>query len=154
MTASSRIDRPDGSAPMCALRRMAMQSAALLMVMGLALSSLGPMLDHHFAERHPGHRHLYLGAALPGHSHGYERSHVHYGAWMYGPAAAGSPSGGIVFVMPNDGAGHGAADIAAPLVTHTLRLGGEGGGHILNSAPSDDTLTGISVAPSRRPPRA
>lgn len=137
------------------LRQIAVPVLSLLMVAALTLSSLGPMLDHHFAERHPGHNHLYLGTALPDHSHSYQSSHSHYGAWMYVPADAGSPTGGIAIVMPNDGWGHVAADIAAPLVFHPLRLGGDDGGPLLKTSPDGDVaLTGIIIAPSKRPPRA
>ena len=154
MTASSRLERRDGSALNCVLRQASIQGAVLLMVMGLALSSLGPVIDHHFAERHPGHQHLYLGTALPDHSHSYERSHAHYGSWMYSPAAAGSPSDGIVFFMPNDGSGHGAVDIAMPLIVQPLRLDGGGDGQILQPFSADGVLTGAVIAPSKRPPRA
>ena len=137
------------------LRRWAVPTLSLLMVAALALSSLGLMLDHHFAERHPGHRHLYLGTALPDHSHSYQSSHSHYGVWMYVPADAGSPTDGIAIVMPNDGSGHVAVDIASPLVFHPLRLGGDDGGPLLKTSSGGDfALTGVIIAPSKRPPRA
>ena len=43
-----------------------------ILVMALALPSIGPMLDHHFAERNPTHRHVSV--ALD-HAHGYGSSH-------------------------------------------------------------------------------
>ena len=45
-----------------------------ILVMALALPSIGPMLDHHFAERNPTHRHVSV--ALD-HAHGYGSSHSH-----------------------------------------------------------------------------
>ena len=45
-----------------------------ILVMALALPSIGPMLDHHFAERNPTHRHVSV--ALD-HAHGYGSSHAH-----------------------------------------------------------------------------
>ena len=45
-----------------------------ILVMALALPSIGPMLDHHFAERNPTHRHVSV--ALD-HAHGYGSSHPH-----------------------------------------------------------------------------
>ena len=45
-----------------------------ILVMALALPSIGPMLDHHFAERNPTHRHVSV--ALD-HAHGYGSSHLH-----------------------------------------------------------------------------
>ena len=155
MLATLRPRCQDSAASRCVLRNLAVQTFSLLLVAALALSSLGPMLDHHFAERHTGHQHLYLGSALPDHSHSYERSHAHHGEWMYGPAAVGSPSDGIVYVMPNDGSGHAAADIVMRLLVQRLRLGADDGGLFLKTSPSnDDSLTGIIVAPSKRPPRA
>jgi hypothetical protein len=37
----------------------------------------GPAVDHHFAERIPGHAHVYLGEVLPDHTHPYEAEHDH-----------------------------------------------------------------------------
>ena len=77
---------------------------------------------------------------------------------MYGPLAPapdGSPSDGIVYLAPNDGAGHGAADIATPITFQPVRLGGEDAGPILRThTDSDGALTGVIIAPSKRPPRA
>ena len=43
------------------------------------LPTLGPLLDHHYAERLPNHAHLYLGAAEYGHVHPFEvQDHFHY----------------------------------------------------------------------------
>ena len=43
------------------------------------LPALGPFLDHHFAERHPHHDHVFLGPQAPSHLHFYEeiRGHSH-----------------------------------------------------------------------------
>ena len=87
------------------------------------MSSLGPMLDHHFAERHPGHHHLHLGSASLEHSHDFEHSHAHHDAGMYGSLATawdGSTSAGMIFFVPNDATGSGAADLAIPPVTQPL----------------------------------
>ena len=34
------------------------RSLVLILLMAITLPSVGPLMDHHFAERHPGHRHL------------------------------------------------------------------------------------------------
>lgn len=153
MTGPQRLNPHDSAASGCVFRQLALQSLALLVVSALALSALGPMLDHHFAERHPGHLHLYLGSAGPDHSHSYQDNHSHNGSQMYGPAEKGKPPEGVAFVMPNDGTGHLAADIAAPLLVRLLRLGG-GGGIIRQPFTADGALTGVVVFPSKRPPRA
>ena len=60
------------------------------------LPTLGPLLDHHYAERLPNHTHLYLGAAEYGHVHPFEvQDHVHY----YPDDA---PSDGIVYLASYD----------------------------------------------------
>ncbi len=41
------------------------------------LPGLGPMLDHHYAGRQPGHSHIHVGVLLPDHLHGHEVSHDH-----------------------------------------------------------------------------
>ena len=151
MTKPQCLSPRDSAASGCVFRQLALQSLALLMVAALALSVLGPMLDHHFAERHPGH--LHLGSAGPNHSHSYQDNHSHSGSWMYGPVEKGSPSDGVVSVMPNDGAGHVATDIAAPLLVRPLRLGGDGGS-VRQPFSANGALTGVVAPPSKRPPRA
>ena len=132
---------------------MAAQSLALLLVIALLASALGPMLDHHFAERHPGHGHLYLGAVSPGHSHPFQHSHIHYDA-MYAPSPAKTAGGDVVFFAPNDGMGHAPADLTAPAVMPTLRFDGGEAPLLRNGADGGAVLRGITVPPPRRPPKA
>ena len=43
------------------------------------LPTLGPLLDHHYAERLPNHAHLYFGSGGPDHVHPFEvQDHFHY----------------------------------------------------------------------------
>lgn len=122
---------------------------ALLAVGVLMLPSLGPLLDHHFAERQPGHSHWYRGAAGPEHSHPFEHFHIHYDA-MYDA----DNSGGIAFFTRNDGAGHSCADLVAPGPAPRLRLD-DGGDPLLRYGGDDGGVRrGVTVAPDRRPPRA
>lgn len=76
----------------------------------LLFSSLGPLIDHHFAERIPHHSHAFIGQNESEHDHPFEASHVHYG--MPSNAAAdhggtGNPfdATGILFLTPDDGLG-------------------------------------------------
>ena len=133
----------------CALKETAARSLALLAVVALLASALGPMLDHHFAERHPAHGHLYLGAADSGHSHPFEHSHIHYDA-LYAPAPG---QGDIVFFAPYDGMGHAHADIATPAVTASLQFGGDGDLLLRKGGDSVSVLRGLAVPPLRHPPR-
>lgn len=130
------------------LKDLAIQSLALLAVVALLMSALGPMLDHHFAERHPAHGHLYLGAVEPEHTHPFEHSHVHYDE-MYAPA-----SGDVIYFAPNDGMGHAHADMAAPAVMPVPRFGDDGAHLFRNDAVDMAILRGIIVSPLRQPPRA
>ena len=140
------------------LRQFLGQALALLMVAALALSSLGPMIDHHYAERHPGHGHLFFGAADVSHSHDFDGSHDHYGAWMYYPAqgkSTGAQSPGIAYFMPLDGSGSSSADIASPVVKKSLLLaGGDDTGLLAPASGVTASLTGATVSPLKRPPRA
>ena len=46
---------------------------------GRVSATLGPLLDHHYAERLPNHTHLYLGPGGPNHVHPFEvQDHFHY----------------------------------------------------------------------------
>ncbi len=139
----------------CALKNAAAQSLtfpalALLAVGVLLLPSLGPLLDHHFAERHPAHGHLYLGGAGPEHSHPFEHPHVHYDG-MYAPAPGDR---NVVFFAPYDGAGHSHDGLAAPSVMPSLRFGDDGGPRLNAGVAATAALRGITVAPLRQPPRA
>ena len=148
----------DGSAFGYSLREAATQLLCLLLVLAILLLSLGPMLDHHFAERHPGHQHFYLGSADQSHPHGYQESHVHDSSWVYGSDGSwegNSGPGGIVYLMPNDGAGHSAADITIPMAVQSARFGGgEGNRPPTGRDESATALSGASISPSVPPPRA
>ncbi len=52
------------------------QLSALLLLIALALPSLGPLVDHHYAEHQVGHRHLTV-VRSSDHSHAYQNLHSH-----------------------------------------------------------------------------
>ena len=135
------------------LRQLALQSLAVLVAATLALSSLGPLLDHHFAERHPGHSHLFFGTAGMVHSHDFQRSHDHHGSWMYGPVLGKGGIDRVAFLMPNDGIGYGSVDLTVPVVVPALFLRGDDDVGILGT-PTDPyaMLSGQTVPPPERPP--
>ena len=59
--------------------------------------TLGPLLDHYYAERLPNHTHLYLGPGDPGHVHPFEvQGHSHYHPFD-------APTDGIVYLASYDG---------------------------------------------------
>ena len=63
----------------------------------VVLPTLGPLLDHHYAERLPNHTHLYLGPGGPNHVHPFEvQDHFHYHPFD-------APTDGIVYLASYDG---------------------------------------------------
>ena len=144
------------SAEVNILGQLAVPLASLLVVFSLSLSWFGPMLDHHFAERHPGHRHIYLGAAAGAHSHSYEGVHSHDSRELLRAMTGDAPTGdssGVVVLSPSDGIGHGAAQLIVPATVDTLRSGAdENGGLLTPRLPGDSRPTGASVSPPTRPP--
>ena len=57
---------------------LALLLTCILAVFILLLPSLGPSLDHHFAERRHDHSHLYLSTIDRAHSHPYESFHAEH----------------------------------------------------------------------------
>lgn len=108
------------------------------------------MLDHHFAERHPAHGHMYLGAAGPGHSHPFEHSHIHYDA-MYAPAPGDE---GVAFFTSYEGSGHGHADSASATIAGSPKFDHQGIPSSLKQGESFAALRGLSVPPLLQPPSA
>ena len=62
---------------------------ALCAAVALMLSVIGPAVDHHFAERQPGHRHIFLDGTV-GHTHQGNGVHDHdeHGVPVIGSDAA------------------------------------------------------------------
>ncbi len=95
------------SLPARPLRQPAPPSIAALLLLGLALfwtalPIVGPLDDHHFAERTHAHDHLYLDGAPAPHQHVYDNAgrHVHPPP----PGASIPPAGGAVVILtPNAG---------------------------------------------------
>lgn len=141
----------------------AYQLLALLAVLGLLLPFLGPVVDHHFAERHPAHQHIYLGAAVPEHQHRYQAAHRHHHHQTAPRPDASRPnsyhSGGpttpaVAFLAPADGSVPGIADIAPAAAGPPLLFGGgddarPGFGYAPNAV-----LQGVGPPPPLRPPAA
>ncbi len=130
------------------LKDIAVQSLALLAVALLLVSAFGPMVDHHFAERHPGHGHFYLGAADPVHTHPFEHSHIHYDE-LYAPAPGDE---GIVYFAPHDGSGHAPADVASTVIPSSPVFDETGDPSLLSGDYGLPVLRGAFVDPPHRPP--
>jgi hypothetical protein len=135
----------------CTLSRTAFQVTVVTAIVALLLSAIGPLADHHFAERHPGHAHVYLGPEAPDHAHPYQAGHFHSQA--HGDDQPGS--GGIVFLTAQDGLGQGYVDLAAPVVLQSAVIPGPDDNLLLFGAASGDmALHGTVVGPLKHPPRA
>ena len=61
------------------LRALLCAFATTAAMAAVFLPTLGPLLDHHYAERLPNHTHLYFGQADYDHVHPFEvQDHFHY----------------------------------------------------------------------------
>jgi hypothetical protein len=68
----------------------------VLLVTALALPSFGPLIDHHFAERLPSHRHL---SAATTHAHAFNLSHSENGDSTDSPTALYNHDSGLAIVV-------------------------------------------------------
>ena len=113
------------------------------------LPTLGPLLDHHYAERLPNHTHLYFGPGGPSHVHPFEvQGHFHYH-----PLEA--PADGIVYLASYDG----SSPVMIDATVHAIQQSPPFVGPDEDAAAygfSPDSLIpedAILVAP-KKPPRA
>lgn len=82
-----------------------------LMALMVLTVAVFPALDHHLAERVPGHGHLALGRGAEGrHSHSYEVVHRHTGSQPLDQALVLSPSR-VVSLIDSNGS-QGSAELA------------------------------------------
>jgi hypothetical protein len=123
--------------------------AVLLALFALCLASLGPVLDHHFAERQPGHTHLYLGAQVPGHLHPYQQAHTHHQA-----EAEPSRSDDTVYLTTHDGIGLDWSTAASPWVDAASVFPNDDDGPLQVAQGVQSRLSEAVVSPLERPPLA
>ena len=131
----------------CDMTRVLACLPSILLIASLALPMAGPLLDHHFPERQPGHKHL--GSSIfHRHSLDSDRSH-HHGT---GPADAGG--GAPIAVNSYDG-GPGVPIIGvAGEVSGISTVDFEPSSRFLLPGPPARTMIGRSTTPSHGPPRA
>ena len=90
---------------------------AVLVVGALVLPIVGPLLDHHYAERVPGHLHL---AGIAGaHTHPYEVAHRHAQGGAYTDASGAPLPAGAGYLLPQEEA---SGSSAGSGLTHLLLL--------------------------------
>lgn len=135
-----------------------LSALALIVVFSLALSWMGPMLDHHFTERHPGHLHIYLATVSPDHSHDYKAFHSHSTFLLLQRTAewpTTGPANGIVFVAPASGLANGVADVTVPAHSQSLRTDFGDSTEVLGRhLHVEPILPGATIVPPTLPPRA
>lgn len=84
------------------LRQVFIHLPVLFVLAALLFPAVGPLVDHHFAERQPGHLHIGM-AGYHAHAHGYEHAHSH---------ASNTDSSGYPIVLYN----YDGAPVAIPAV--------------------------------------
>ena len=107
----------------------------------VALPSMGPLIDHHFAERQPYHAHL---SADSGHRHEYRAPHAHTGrqAEDTNPALPNTEvfSVGAAIAIPSD------AELVRRLMTEPDTV-------FTIPPASDSALRSVHTSPPHGPPR-
>lgn len=116
----------------------------------LFLPALGPLLDHHYAERQPNHAHVYLGPAAPDHVHPFEMygHHVHH-SHDHAPS-----SDGIVYLVSHDGTSPAQVDVTIPSVEGSSFTVPEEKRTSFGTARNDSLPNDALIAPPKQPPRA
>lgn len=116
-----------------------------MVVIGLALPSVGPLLDHHFAERQPTHQHATLVPSV--HIHNYEQTHVHYNG-------VDTSSGDVIALVNYDGTLANAVFAALKEASLESFLLFEPTS-LFNIPPHPDALARLNyVAPPDKPPQS
>lgn len=139
------------------LRRKALLAVtALALLTALLVPLLGPLVDHHFAERQPGHVHLYLTGVSVQHLHHHEAFHSHDApvADPSGLEAAGPVLENSVIFMPQEGEGLSVSSIGVTLALLTTVVALALPTMFTLITPRNQRLLrGITLYPEPPPPR-
>jgi hypothetical protein len=138
-------------------------SYQLLMVAALSvlfMPFLGPIVDHHFAERQYNHGHIFLRSVDVEHIHFYEADHAHDHIHdipathdSNGPESNELPDE-VVFLASQDGIGPSFAPPVTIAVCLDLVFPDLGDNHFLTSlASQDNPPPETSISPPKKPPR-
>ncbi len=116
----------------------------LLAVAAVLTTVVGPVLDHHFAERQASHGHVFLDQVTPEHGHTADDGHAHDGSEPI--------SVSIVATTDSDAAGMSVDNVVQPTAMKP--------GHDMNALrlvgliTDEDPPTGQTGSPLVRPPIA
>ena len=118
------------------------------------LPTIGPMLDHHYAGRQPGHDHVHIGALFPDHPHGHDVSHDH-DHHMASPSGGDEDRGGPIVIASYSGAVHGHAYVSGTASQTELSFPDPDGNPRSYYSRQDGALRQQNiVTPPTEPPRA
>lgn len=129
---------------------------ALTLLAALLTPLLGPLVDHHFAERQPGHVHIYLGGIPIQHLHDHEAFHTH-DAPTADPAVSEAGAhvleNGVIF-MPQEGEGLSVTTVGVTLaLLATIIAIALPNLLTLQSPRSLRAMRGVFLSPDPPPPR-
>ncbi len=127
--------------------------AAVLVLVALAMPSVGPLVDHHFAERHFNHAHLFLAAADSEHQHLLELGHHHAASYTGTPVGPGAAADGV-YLTSTDAAGNGIPALA-PAATGVSPVFPDSGGRWFGYRYDDaeNRLSEAFPGQAKKPPR-
>ena len=129
---------------------------ALALLVALLTPLLGPLVDHHFAERQPGHLHIYLGGVPVQHLHDHQAYHTHHDPTVDSigtEAAAPVLENGVIF-MPQEGEGLSVSTVGMTLaLLSTIIAIALPSLLTLQSLQSPRAMCGILLSPDPPPPR-
>lgn len=125
----------------------------ILIMVGL----LGPVYDHHFAERLPLHSHIGFTAGTADHLHTYQAPHTHHGRQQgqHGASEKTAPHDATIAVAPGDALS--VAFVAtgiSPTQTVSLAVGLPNGALTPLFPREPLLLTPLALSPLALPPRA
>ena len=141
--------------PICLLnvKNLVFRGISLSIAAAIVSVFLGPLMDHHFAERQHNHSHIYLTGSVAEHmhpeGHPFEIPHSHSNT-----DRQGTGHHGIIYQTSNDGLhDSGTGSVIAFVDKSSLPLAGD------YSSPdaltnSESILAEAFVAPPKKPPRA
>lgn len=129
-------------------------------VSALFLLLLGPLLDHHYAERQPDHAHIYLGQFVPDHIHPYETPHAHFYTQEADDGISGSAllsdetPNDIVYLTSYDGMGQVFTQLTVTLIHLALNFPDLEDNHFAFDTVGDDSFfQNAFISPPKKPPR-
>ena len=132
----------------------------LATVYALVLSVFGPVLDHHYAERQPDHRHIYLEDVVSDHIHPYEVPHTNFHIQGYGRGTSTEASSSVhnpaqaLFLTSYSGMNQVITQLITPLGHLVLNYSGKEDHRLAFNISEDNTFfQSAFVAPPKKPPR-